>query len=176
MDEAGRVVIGRVARAHALAGAIRVRPEGPTAGQLAPGDRVEVLAPGDPPRHLTVAERGGDAASPILRFEEIGDRAGAEALRDALLRVSADDLAAGLEPDTFFVRDLVGCEVIAGERSLGRVVDVLPGTANDNLEVARDGASILIPFTSDALTGMSLEGRWLRIRPDLLGPEGAHAD
>lgn len=169
MESPARVVIGRVTRAHALAGGVRVRPDGPTVANLAPGDRVEAVGPGGTSRALTVAERAGDAASPILRFREITDRNGAEELRNALLQVADEAIDADLDAGTYFVRDLIGCTVFSGDRELGAIIDVHAGTANDNLEIEGSDGPLLVPFTHDAVTAIEPDARRVVIRPDLLG-------
>lgn len=176
MGEPRRVVVGRITRAHALAGGVRVEPEGPAVDGLSPGDRVEVVDRDGSVRELTVTERAGHAARPILRFREICDRTAAEALRGGLLRVAVDAIADRLEDDTYLVGDLVGCAVFVGDRELGRVVDVHPGTANDNLEVQGTEGTQLLPFTRDAVIRLALaEGR-IEIRPDLLPRKAPRAD
>ena len=72
--------------------------------------------------------------------------------------------------------DLLGCAVFAGERELGRVVDVHPGTANDNLEVRGAGGTQLLPFTRDAVVRLSPADGRIEIRPDLLPREVPGAD
>jgi 16S rRNA processing protein RimM len=168
LPDPGRVVIGRIARAHALAGGVRVRPEGPTAAGLEAGDVVEVVGRDGSVREMTVAERAGDAARPILRFHEVTDRTAAEGLRNALLRVADDAVGGELDDGTYFVRDLIGCAVVAGRRELGEVVEIHSGPANDNLEVNGPGGRLLLPFTLDAVTRVSLTERRIEIRADLL--------
>ncbi len=169
MESRARVVIGRVTRAHALAGGVRVRPDGPTVATLEPGDPVEAVGPDGNSRRLTVAERAGDAASPILRFREIADRNGAEELRNSLLRVTDEAINDDLDAGTYLVRDLIGCTVFSGDRELGAITDVHAGTANDNLEIDGPDGSLLLPFTHDAVTAVEPDAGRVVIRPDLLG-------
>jgi 16S rRNA processing protein RimM len=59
------------------------------------------------------------------------------------------------EPEHYYVFQLVGLEAFATDaRVLGRVVDVLPGAANDNL-VLEDGT--LVPMIEDAILEVDLD-------------------
>ena len=71
-------------------------------------------------------------------------------------------------PDTdhYYVFQLVGLEAVdnAG-RSLGRIRDVLPGTANDNLELE---SGSLVPMIEDAVRSVDLEGGTVVLNPDFI--------
>lgn len=165
------VVIGTVGRPHGTGGAVHARPAGPTLATLAPGDVVEVRPRDGEPRRLVVAGRSGMDSGPILAFEGVGDREGAQALTGAVLAVDAGRVRGLDDPDTFFVRDLVGCEVMLGARRLGAVSDVVPGPANDALEVAAGAGPVLVPFTADAVRELDVPGRRIVLRADLFGDD-----
>lgn len=72
------------------------------------------------------------------------------------------------EPDAdhYYVFQLVGLEAIEHDgRSLGRVRDVLPGTANDNLEL-EDGT--LVPMIEDAIRTVDLERGTIVLNPGFI--------
>ena len=166
------VVIGTIGRPHGTGGAVHARPSGPTLATLGPGDEVEVRPREGEPRTLVVTGRSGMDRSPILAFAGIGDRAAAGELTGAVLAVEGDRVRGLDDPDTFFVRDLVGCEVLLGDRSLGPVTEVFSGPANDALQVAAEGGPVLLPFTADAVLDLDVPGRRIVVRPDLLGDDG----
>lgn len=160
-------MIGHVLRPHGVRGAVRARPTGPTLVGLEPGAEVEVDA-AEGPRRLVLEERAGAPPGLILRFAGVGSREAAAALAGREIRAPADRLPELADPDTLYVRDLVGFAVEAGGRPLGEVRDVIPGPANDVLEVAGPDGSLLIPFTADAVLAIDREARRLAVRPDLL--------
>jgi 16S rRNA processing protein RimM len=168
------VVIGRIGRPHGTRGAVRARPSGRTLAEIAPGEPLEVRPAAGPPRDLVLAGRAGTPEHPILTFEGVANRAEAAALTGAELAVAAGRIPPVDDPDTFMVRDLVGCAVLLGDRPLGEVREVISGPANDVLEVAppppAGGPPVLIPFTADAVTDLDVPGRRIVVRPDLLGP------
>jgi 16S rRNA processing protein RimM len=162
------VVIGTIGRPHGIAGAVHSRASGPTLETIAPGDVVEVRPRGGEPRRLTVESRAGMADQPILRFAGVEGRDAASALTGAAIAVEADRVRALDDPDTFFVRDLIGCAVLLGDTPLGPVTEVHAGPANDALEVAAAEGPVLVPFTGDAVRELDLPGRRIVLRPDLL--------
>jgi 16S rRNA processing protein RimM len=59
----------------------------------------------------------------------------------------------------FLVDDLVGCEVVDGERAVGRVRDVLLLPSADALEVERPGQDpLLVPLIGDAVRTVDTAG------------------
>ena len=162
------LTVAVIGPAHALKGEVRldVRTDDPE-GRLAPGTSLPVQAPrgdagpaGPVPDHLTVARLRFDGARWFARFEEVGDRTAAEALRGAHLLVdtsTADrDGADSAEDDAWYAHELIGLRAVRvvpealpdGEpQHLGEVVDLEPGVAQDRLVVRTpDGERIAVPF------------------------------
>ena len=75
--------------------------------------------------------------------------------RGATLAVPRDDLPPP-ESGAYYVADLVGLRVEQGGELLGVVADVLPGEANDNLEL---DSGVLVPLVEDAVADVDLEAR-----------------
>jgi len=70
------------------------------------------------------------------------------------------------EPDHFYVFQLVGLDAVAPDgASLGRVEDVLPGTANDNLVL---GEGALVPMIEDAIVEIDLDAGRIVLNPDFI--------
>jgi 16S rRNA processing protein RimM len=117
------VSIGRVGRPHGRDGAFVVEDASEAPERLAPG--AELLLDGEPARVVESKQAGGRR---VVRLDR-------DAPRGARLEVPRAKLPA-LGPDTYYVFELQGLEVVAegGER-LGRVRDVVPYPANDVLEL-----------------------------------------
>lgn len=153
---ADRVVVGRIGRAHGLAGAVRVdvRTDEPDR-RFAVGQ--EVLVEGD--RSLTIVTARWQGGRLVLGFAEVGDRDAAEALRGLLMEV---DVPAGEQPsgdDEYFDRSLVGLAVVARDdrRPIGRVTAVLHLPSHDVLTVEdATGRELLVPFVSQIVTTVDL--------------------
>jgi 16S rRNA processing protein RimM len=146
-----RVVVGRVGRPHGLDGAFFVEDASDDgrwfevgAHLLAAGHEVEVIA-----------ARRGAGGRPVIRI----DRA---ATRGAALEVPRDALPP-TEEGEYYTFQLVGLEVVEeGGRSLGRVVDVVPGVANDALEL--DGG-LLLPLVEACVRDIDPEAGRILVAP-----------
>lgn len=167
------VAIGRIGRPHGVGGAVHTRGTGPTLPTIAVGEFVEVRVAGGEPRLLRVSARHGMTDQPILAFEGVSSRADAAALAGAEMAVPHERVRGLDDPDTFFVRDLVGCRVLLGDRALGTVTEVLSAPANDVLEVLGPDGSVLVPFTADAVVELDVPGERIVLRPDLFGADSS---
>lgn len=134
--------MGRVGRPHGLAGAFVVEDASEDPERFAPGATVHVS------RELaSVVEAKRSGGRLVVRL----DRA---APRGAALEVPASELPPAGE-DEFYVHDLVGLTVEEeGGRSLGRVQDVVPGVANDVLELE---GGIALPMVEECVRAVDLE-------------------
>ena len=86
--------------------------------------------------------------------------------RGAQLTVRREDLGP-LPEDTYYVADLVGLVVIEADgTSVGFVRDVLPGPANDALELDN---GLLLPVVEDCIRDVDLAGRRVHLNPGFTG-------
>lgn len=167
-DPGEQVAIARLGRPHGVRGAITAHCDGPTVGTLDVGEAV-VVSVGGIERTLVLAARRGEAPKAVLSFEGVDTREAASALTGGRLLVHVGRLPAPEDSDTFYVRDLIGFAVRAGDVPVGTVRGVHPGPANDALMVARPGDDdILIPFTYDAVVDVDEASRVVVLRDDLL--------
>jgi 16S rRNA processing protein RimM len=164
-----RVVVGRIGRPHGVRGSVRAIATGPTLAALPEGTDLVATGRGGAARPLRLAARAGTRDRPVLTFEGVADRSAAAELTGAVLSVAADMVPRLEDPDTFYVRDLLGCRLLEGERDLGTVIAIRPGPANDVIEL-EDGT--LVPFTGDAVLDVDPAAGRIRIRPGLIGGEG----
>ena len=96
-----------------------------------------------------VRSQGG---RPVVKLEGVDDRNAAEAIRGMEVYLGADALDP-LPEGEHYVRDIIGCRVVdigggeaAGEREIGVLRDVIPGAAQNILEVeTAEGRTVLIP-------------------------------
>jgi 16S rRNA processing protein RimM len=145
------VLVGRVGRPHGLDGAFVVEDASEDARRFEPG--ATLLAAGEPAT-VVLSRRvgGGRIAVKLDRPVE----------RGAELRVRREDLPAPAE-GSYYVADLVGLEVVEeGGALLGRVADVLPGVANDVLEL---DSGILLPLVEDCVREVQLAQHRVVVAP-----------
>jgi 16S rRNA processing protein RimM len=164
-----QLVVGRIGRPHGIRGevSVEVRTDSPEE-RFAPGS---VLVT-DPVNRgpLTVARMHWHSGRLLLTLDGVADRDGAEALRDTLLVVDADDLPELDDPDEFYDHQLVGLRVeLADGTAVGVVDDVVHAPAEELIAVRRpDGDEVLVPFVSVIVPTVDLAGGRIVVEP----PEG----
>jgi 16S rRNA processing protein RimM len=170
-----RVLLGHIAGAHGIRGAVLVRsytaePEGIASYGPLQGE--------DGRASFVLSVEGETAKGLICRVEGISDRTGAEALKGTALFVTRDRLPPPDEGE-YYHADLIGlaAKTEAGE-PLGVVVAVANYGAGDILDVRPDGASrtVLYPMTDDVVRRVDVAGGVIVLAPPAevdAGDEGA---
>jgi 16S rRNA processing protein RimM len=144
------VAVGRVGRPHGVRGAFVVEHASDDPERLAVGARVFV---GREPATVVESKRAGGRL--VIRLEP-------PAARGAVLELPVAELPPPGE-DAFYVFQLVGLEVEdEGGRRLGRVQDVVPGVANDVLELE---SGIVLPMVEECVHTVDVEGGRIVIAP-----------
>ena len=149
------ITIGSVGRPHGLDGAFVVERASQDDRRWRVG--ATVLADGVPATIVLTRKAGGSRR--VIRLDR-------EVPRGTELAIDADELPAP-DPDSFYVFQLVGLQAVDEDGApLGRVVEVHPGAANDNVELD-DGR--LVPLVEDAVRDVDLEaGQLIVVRSFLL--------
>ena len=149
---------GRVGRPHGLDGSFHVVEPSP-----------RLLFVGAPiwvgERPTEVLRRAGTDERPILRVGLASDRTEVEALRGEVLRAPRD-AAPQLDEDEYWAEDLVGCAVVAGERTLGTVRRLIAYPSCEVLEL--DGGE-LVPLVRDAVREVDPAARRIEVDDEFLG-------
>ena len=136
------VPVGRVGRPHGLDGAFVVERASTDERRWRVG--ATILADGVPAT-ITLTRRAGGARRAIRLDRDVP--------RGTELAIAVSDLPPP-EPDSYYVFQLVGLEAVDEDGvGLGRVRDVHPGAANDNVEL-EDGR--LVPLVEDAIREIDL--------------------
>jgi len=145
------VAVGRVGRPHGLDGAFVVERGSEDPSRYAVGAALHVNGV---PARITLSRRVGRGRHAIRldRQVERGDE----------LTVPRSELPA-LPEGEFYTFELIGLRVEEeGGREIGVVRDVLPGPANDNLEL-EDGR--LVPMIEDAILSIDPAGGRVLLNP-----------
>jgi 16S rRNA processing protein RimM len=137
------VAVGRVGRAHGLDGSFVVEAPSDDPDRLAPGARVYASRE---PATVVAAKRAGGRL--VVRLDRSVERG-------AAIELPADELPA-LPDDEFYAFQLVGASVedVDGRRA-GCVADVVPGVANDVLEL---DSGLSLPLVEDCVREIDVEG------------------
>jgi 16S rRNA processing protein RimM len=152
----GYMAVGYIAGVHGLRGEVRVELHTDFPERFAPG---AVLWLGPELEELRVATARPHQGQMLVRFDSVTDRTQAEALRNRWLLIQ-DEHAEALEPDTYFVHDIVGATVqTTTGRVLGTVTEVLFTGANEVYVVAIPGEApreLLLPAIADVVQEVDL--------------------
>jgi 16S rRNA processing protein RimM len=137
-----RIALAAVAGAHGVKGELRLKLFSDSIESLS---RLPKLYVGGAERRLLAVRESGKM--PVARFEGIGDRSAAEALRGSLVEVDRSALPP-LDEGEYYHADLIGLPAVDGEgASVGTIVAVENYGAGDLLEIElADGKRSLIPF------------------------------
>ena len=101
----------------------------------------------------------------IIQFEEICDRNRAEELKGSRLLL-ADDALKPLEPDEFFIHDVIGCKVEDKTgKLLGEVTGFLETGANNVFEVGNGKNTLLGPDVTHVVMELNFEEKRMVIDP-----------
>lgn len=96
----------------------------------------------------------------LLKLEGIDDINKAEKYRNFYLKINRKD-AVELEENSYFIIDIIGCEVYTDENELlGKVIDVLPTGSNDVYVVkTSEGKEILLPAIEDVIKDVDINNK-----------------
>jgi 16S rRNA processing protein RimM len=166
--EPARLVVGRIVTAHGIVGecAVEVLSDAPerfaTGAKLGAGDPADEEAL----RTLTIAKARPHQKKLLVKFREVTDRNGAEALRGTLLSIPAAEAIAP-EEGTFYPHQLEGMAVVneAGE-PLGSLDDVLSAPASDIWVVRTpDGRRVMVPAVEEFVRDVDLDAGRIVLAP-----------
>lgn len=109
-------------------------------------------------REYEVKKVRGNGEFAFLLLDGVATRNDAEELRKKT--VYADKQQVALKKDRYFVDDLVGCDVVCGEKNVGNVVDLLQyGAADVFVCKAAGGKEFSFPFLKDVVTSVDVEAK-----------------
>lgn len=155
-------VIARLGKPHGIKGefTVEVRTDRPD-DRLVPGQTYST----DPDiGELTLTSARWHRDRLLLAFDEVPDRNRAEEIRNTL--ILSEQIEDEVEDDAWYLEDLIGLQVLEGETQVGEIVDVTNGTAQDLLHMKHiDGHQALIPFVTEIVPEVDVEGGWVRVTP-----------
>jgi 16S rRNA processing protein RimM len=137
------VTVGRVGRPHGLDGSFFVERASEAPERFSVGATVYVQGK---PAEVVASKRGG-GGRPVIKLDRPVDR-GTE------LELPRSELPPPDE-DSYYVFQLVGLEVEEEDgRALGQVTEVIPGVANDVLEL---DSGLLLPLVGECIRDVDLD-------------------
>ena len=158
------MLIGEIGRPQGLKGEMRLRSY---AGEPEAIAGYGPLEDESGTRAFEIERVRRDAKGLVARIKGVQSREAAEALTGSKLYLPRARLPE-TEEEEWYHADLIGLDALdAAGAKFGSVVAVHNFGAGDLIEVAPliGGATLLIPFTRDAVPEVDVEGGWLKIVP-----------
>ena len=152
------VLIGRVRRAHGLAGELVVEVLTDVAGRFEAGQSVAVVREGESPREFSVVSARRHRDVLLVQLGGVVDRDQAELLRGAGLEVPRSGTPEAPE-GAFYYYELVGC--VCHDRALGElgsITEVIEDGGGLLLKLEGGASTLLIPFVREYLERVDVEG------------------
>ncbi len=96
----------------------------------------------------------------LLKLEGINDINEAEKYKNFYIKINRQD-AVELEQNSYFIVDIINCEVYTDENEfLGKVVDVFPTGSNDVYTIKNsEGKEILLPAISEVIKNVDIPNK-----------------
>lgn len=151
--------VGKIVNTHGLKGEMKVIP---LTDDMRRYDDLEfVLLDG---KEVKVERVKYQKDRVILKLENIDIIEEAEKLKNKYLEIPRE-YAVELEEDTYFITDLIGCNVFDTDgKDLGQIYDVLQ-TKNNDVYWIRKPKELLIPVLLDIVLDINIEERKITIKP-----------
>lgn len=152
-----QLVVARIGRAHGIKGevTVEVRTDEPEL-RLGPGAVLATEPASTGP--LTIETGRVHSGRLLLRFAGVGDRTGAEALRNTLLIAEVDPEDMPEDPDEYYDHQLMDLDVVLADGTeVGRITEITHLPSQDLFIVERpDGTEVMIPFVEEIVTEIDL--------------------
>ncbi|MEU6813822.1 ribosome maturation factor RimM [Streptomyces sp. NPDC046860] len=161
-----QLVVARIGRAHGIKGevTVEVRTDEPES-RLGPGAVLTTDPASAGP--LTIASGRVHSGRLLLRFEGVGDRNAAEALRNTLLIADVDPEEMPEDEDEYYDHQLIDLDVVTEDGTeVGRITEISHLPSQDLFIVERpDGSEVLIPFVEEIVSEIDLDEQKAVITP-----------
>jgi 16S rRNA processing protein RimM len=156
------LIVGTITSPHGVKGEVKVYPQTDDVTRfkkckelyLNTGKEYKLL-------HVVSVKYSGQFV--ILKFEEFNSMNEVEGLRKKELLVDRAH-AVKLKKDEYFIADLIGLNVYAGERFVGKIKDVIETGANDVYVIEKeDGKELLLPAIKDCILNVDMENERMEV-------------
>ncbi len=165
-----RYTIGIIARPHGVRGAVKVNPLTDDVSRFKNLKKIFIDN-----KEFTITNTQISKTEVYLTFENIPDRDKAEALKNKEIQVNKED-AVKLPKDSYFIVDIVGCEVFVDNKLIGNVVDVLQYGAADVYVIEKENKQIMVPAIKALLENVDTENKKIILNPKVFEEVAVYED
>ncbi len=152
---------GKITGTHGIRGEVRIQPWSDSPEALAKHKRL-YLDEGKVKLDVSLRVHGAMLIGKIKGVDTITQ---AEGYRNKILYLDRNDV--NLPKDTWFITDLIGCNVYDADsgENLGVISDVSRTGANDVWHIKREGKEYLVPSIPDVVIDVDVDSEKITIRP-----------
>lgn len=151
--------VGKIVNTHGLKGEVKVIPLTDDPKRF--NDLEFVLIDGNE-RKIQGVKYQKDRV--IVKVEDINSIEDAEKYKNKYMEIPREN-AVELEEDSYFITDLIDCEIYdTEEKYLGKIYDVLQ-TKNNDVYWIREPKELLIPVLMDIVLDIDMDNRKITIKP-----------
>lgn len=154
------IAIGKIVSPHGVTGAVKVWPYSDSRERYPQLHEIKVyVGTPEPPSlmQMTVSRVSAYGRFWLIKFEQIRSREEAQKLKGFLIYISPEDrfpLPAG----SYYYDQIIGLEVYASGRALGKVAEIRPIPAHDLYVIAgAEGREILLPAVKEFVQEINLK-------------------
>lgn len=156
------LTVGTITSPHGVKGEVKVYPLTDDVNRFKKCKEL-YLSVGNEYRLLHVTGVKFSGRFVILKFAEFETMNDVEGLRKKDLLVDRAH-AVRLQKDEYFIADLIGLSVYAGERFVGRVKDVMETGANDVYIIEKeDGKELLLPAIKECILKVDIPNERMEV-------------
>ena len=156
------IKIGLITKPHGVRGEVKVNPLTDDITRFS-GLKKVVL---DGKEQKVISAKVGDGVVFLALFG-VTDRNVAEALRGKYIFVSRED-AIPLEEDSFFIDDILGCELYAEDLLIGKIIDVTLAKTDIFTIKTVDDRVMRFPFLKDLLISVNVFDKKVTVKKQRL--------
>ncbi|MFC5471987.1 ribosome maturation factor RimM [Cohnella suwonensis] len=166
MSEERLLNIGKVVNTHGIKGELRIWPQTDFPDvRFKKGNKLLMLSPDNGGTLTVEIEAAREQKNMfVVKFKGFDNINEVEKYKGWELKVGEDERVP-LEEDEYYVRDIVGCEVVTEEgETLGTVSDILSPGANDIWVVKMaKGKELLLPVIDDVVLEVNIAARKIKV-------------
>ena len=151
--------IGQIVNTNGLKGTLKVKPLTDDITRFEDLETVYIQK-GKELVEFTIQEVKYSKNMVLLKLEGIDNIEEAEKYKNFYLKINRED-AVELEEDSYFIVDIIGCEVYTeNQELLGKVIDVFSTGSNDVYTVKNsEGKEILLPAIEDVIKDVDITNK-----------------
>ena len=154
-----KLEIGKVCNVHGLRGAVKVIPWTDYPEVF---EEIETVLVND--KEYRISSVQYQKANVILKLKGIDSVSDAENLRDCILKCDKNQFEE-LPEDTYYVADLIDCDVFENENLLGKLTYVMPNAGADVYEITtQEGKTVYLPAVKENVLSVDVKNKIIKVK------------